>query len=158
MEKLSFRTSDIGKISQKLWAQFHEEWRNTRLQSDWKYEPRIEKTTDKTWILQHNWNAEVDIANTKFEDLPSDRKYENLEAAKVAVWLVFDKVLDWVKITPEMIEEMSEIIHNKWLERNWVAWSFEYQRVEYQQLSEEEKSKDRNQLLQAIEIVKKYSE
>jgi hypothetical protein len=100
----------------------------------------------------------VDIANTKFEDLPSDRKYENLEAAKVAVWLVFDKVLDWVKITPEMIEEMSEIIHNKWLERNWVAWSFEYQRVEYQQLSEEEKSKDRNQLLQAIEIVKKYSE
>jgi hypothetical protein len=36
--------------------------------------------------------------------------------------------------------------------------TFEYQRVEYQQLSEEEKSKDRNQLLQAIEIVKKYSE
>ena len=158
MEKLLFKTPDIDQISQKLWTQFHEEWRNSRLQSDWKYEPRVEKTTDKTWILQHNWNAEVDIANTKFEDLPSDRKYENLEAAKVVVWLVFDKVLDWVKITPEMIEEMSEIIHNKWLERNWVEWSFEYQRVDYQQLSEEEKAKDRNQLLQAIEIVKKYSE
>ena len=158
METLLFRTPDIDQISQKLWAQFHEKWRNSRLQSDWKCEPRVEKTTDENWILQHNWETEVDIANTRFEDLPSDRKYENLEAAKVAVWLVFDKVLDWVKITPEMIEEMSEIIHNKWLERNWVAWSLEYQRVGYQQLSEEEKSKDRDQLLQAIEIVKKYSE
>jgi hypothetical protein len=35
----------------------------------------------------------VDIANTKFEDLPSNRKYENFEAAKVVVNLVYDSVL-----------------------------------------------------------------
>jgi hypothetical protein len=36
----------------------------------------------------------VDIANTKFEDLPSNRKYENLQAAKVAVDLIYDKVVN----------------------------------------------------------------
>jgi hypothetical protein len=36
----------------------------------------------------------VDIANTKFEDLPSNRKYENLQAAKVAVNLVYERVVN----------------------------------------------------------------
>jgi hypothetical protein len=34
----------------------------------------------------------VDIANTEFEDLPKDWKYENLEAAKVVVELVYDRI------------------------------------------------------------------
>jgi hypothetical protein len=36
----------------------------------------------------------IDIANTKFEDLPSNRKYENFEAAKVVVDLVYDSILE----------------------------------------------------------------
>jgi hypothetical protein len=36
----------------------------------------------------------VDIANTEFEELPSNWKYENIEAAKVAVDLVYDKVVN----------------------------------------------------------------
>jgi hypothetical protein len=53
-----------------------------------------------------------------------------------------------------MIEEMSKIVHEKWLERNWVKWSFENQRVAYQNLSEEEKVKDRIQIELAIQIIK----
>jgi hypothetical protein len=62
----------------------------------------------------------VDIANTKFEDLPSNRKYENFEAAKVAVDLVYEKIVNKEKIDSEMIEEMSKIVHEKWLKRNGV--------------------------------------
>jgi hypothetical protein len=53
-----------------------------------------------------------------------------------------------------MIEEMSKIVHEKWLKRNGVQWSFENQRVEYEKLSEEEKAKDRVQIELAIQIVK----
>jgi hypothetical protein len=60
----------------------------------------------------------VDIANTDFEDLPDNWKYENIEAAKVAVDLVYEKILNLEKISNEMIEEMSNIVHEKWLERN----------------------------------------
>ena len=113
----------------------------------------IEKSEDKEWNMGH-WTDVVDIANTKFEDLPSNWKYENLEAAKVAVDLVYEKIVNREKIDSKMIEEMSKIVHEKWLERNGVQWSFENQRVAYQNLSEEEKAKDRVQIELAIQIVK----
>jgi hypothetical protein len=68
--------------------------------------------------------------------------------------LVFDKVINWEEITSEMIEGMSKTVHEKWLERNWIEWSFENQRVDYDHLSEEEKSKDRIQIELAIKIIK----
>lgn len=156
MEKIEHYDSKIDNISQILWSKFHDEWRKSMAQEDWTYASRIEKVLDENWIQQHNWKTEVDIVNTEFEDLPSNRKYENLEAAKVAISLVSEKVLHWEEINSESLEEMAEIVHNKWLERNWMEWSFDFQRVSYDQLSEEEKAKDRNQLLQAIEIVKEY--
>lgn len=156
MEKFEHYDSKIDNISQILWSKFHDEWRKSMAQEDWTYASRIEKVLDENWIQQHNWKTEVDIVNTEFEDLPSNRKYENLEAAKVAISLVSEKVLHWEEINSESLEEMAEIVHNKWLERNWMEWSFDFQRVSYDQLSEEEKAKDRNQLLQAIEIVKEY--
>lgn len=156
MEKFEHYDSKIDNISQILWSKFHDEWRKSMAQEDWTYASRIEKVLDENRIQQHNWKTEVDIVNTEFEDLPSNRKYENLEAAKVAISLVSEKVLHWEEINSESLEEMAEIVHNKWLERNWMEWSFDFQRVSYNQLSEEEKAKDRNQLLQAIEIVKEY--
>lgn len=156
MGKFEHYDSKIDNISQILWSKFHDEWRKSMAQEDWTYASRIEKVLDENWIQQHNWKTEVDIVNTEFEDLPSNRKYENLEAAKVAISLVSEKVLHWEEINSESLEEMAEIVHNKWLERNWMEWSFDFQRVSYNQLSEEEKAKDRNQLLQAIEIVKEY--
>lgn len=144
---------DKSDIIERVASVFHEKWRENRLQSDGTYKPMIEKSGDKERNMEH-WTDVVDIANTKFEDLPSNRKQENLEAAKVAVDLVYEKIVNKEKIDSEMIEEMSKIVHEKWLERNGVQWSFENQRVAYQNLSGEEKAKDRIQIELAIQIVK----
>lgn len=144
---------DKSDIIENVASVFHEKWRENRMQSDGTYKPMIEKSEDEAWNKIH-WIDMVDIANTKFEDLPSNRRYENLEAAKVAVDLVYDNVVNWEEITSEMIEEMSKIVHEKRLERNGIEWSFENQRVDYQNLSEEEKTKDRIQIELAIQIVK----
>ncbi len=132
---------------------FHEKWKENRLQNDGNYKPMIEKSEDEVWNKKH-WIDMVDIASTDFDDLPSNRKNENFEAAKVAVDLVYDKVLNWVEITSEEIEKMSKIVHEKWLERNGMQWSFENQRVDYEKLSEEEKAKDRVQIEMVIQIIK----
>ena len=140
-----------SEIIQKVASTFHEEWRKNRLQDDWTYKPMIEKSEDEKRTKEH-WTDTVDIANTTFEDLPSNWKYENIQAAKVAVDLIYEKNLE--KITAETIEELSKIVHEKRLERNWIAWSFENQRVSYKELSEEEKAKDRIQIEIAIKILK----
>lgn len=142
-----------SEIIQKVASTFHEEWRKNRLQSDWTYKPMIEKSEDEKRTEKH-WTDTVDIANTDFEDLPNNWKYENIEAAKVAVDLVYERILNLEKITIETIEELSQIVHEKRLERNWIAWSFENQRVAYKDLSEEEKAKDRIQIEIAIKILK----
>ena len=116
----------------------------------------IEKSEDEARIKEH-WTDIVDIANTDFEDLPDNWKYENIEAAKVAVDLVYEKILNSENFSIEMIEEMSKIVHEKRLERNWIAGSFEDQRVSYKDLSEEEKEKDRLQIEIAIEIIKSFT-
>ena len=144
-----------SEIIQKVASTFHEEWRKNRLQEDWTYKPMIEKSEDEKRTEQH-WTDTVDIANTDFEDLPNNWKYENIEAANVAVNLVYEKILNLEKISIETIEEMSNIVHEKRLERNWIAWSFENQRVSYEDLSEEEKEKDRLQIKTAIEVINSY--
>lgn len=138
-------------FTQKMWSYLHEEWRKTRLKEDGTYEPRMKKSKDDEWTEKHGTD-DVDIANTKFEDLPSNWQYENLEAAKVAVDLVYEKVASGEEITPEMIEEMSSVVHEKWLERNDWAKDGELG-VSYDQLSEDEKAKDRAQVETAIRII-----
>lgn len=140
-----------SEIIQEVASTFHEEWRKNRLQSDWTYKPMIEKSEDEKRTEKH-WTDTLDIANTAFEDLPNNWQHENIQAAKVAVDLVYEKDLE--KITAETIEELSQIVHEKRLERNWIAWSFENQRVSYKELSEEEKAKDRIQIEIAIKILK----
>ena len=144
-----------SEIIQEVASTFHEEWRKNRLQSDWTYKPMIEKSEDEKRTEQH-WTDIVDIANTAFEDLPNNWQYENIQAAKVAVDLVYER--DLKGITSETIEKLSGIVHEKRLERNWITWSFENQRVAYKDLSEEEKAKDRAQIEIAIKILKQSLE
>lgn len=143
---------EIENIIKKVASIFHENRRKSRLNMDGTYKPMMEKAEDKEWIKKH-WTNLVDIANTKFEDLPSNWKDENMKASEVAVSLVYKKVINREEITLDMIEKMSKIVHEKWLERNWKEWSFENQRVDYKELPEEEKSKDRDQIKIAIKII-----
>lgn len=67
--------------------------------------------------------------------------------------MVYEKVVSGEEITPEMIEEMSSVVHEKWLERNDWAKDGELG-VSYDQLPEDEKAKDRAQIEVAIQIIK----
>ena len=146
-------------LSYSLGADMHEAWRAPRLREDGTYEPRIKKSKDEAWNASHGTD-EVDIANCTFEELPSNWQYENLEAAKVAIELVFDKVMVGEELSPEEVEQMGSVIHDEWLKRNDWVFSPDYGNpklaVPYEQLSEEEKDKDKAQLGPAINKVVAY--
>lgn len=146
-------------LSYALGSDLHEAWRAPRKKEDGTFEPRIKKSKDETWNTNHGTD-EVDIANCSFEQLPSNWQYENLEAARVAIELVYDKVIANEQITPEELEQMGATIHEKWLERN--AWVYDPNygdpklAVPYEQLSKEMQDKDKAQINPAQKIVQDY--
>lgn len=153
--------SEKEHFIETMGAIFHEGWRKDyaskpeNIDADGKVKPRIKSTTDKEWIKAHGGINEVDIYYTPFKDLPLDRKKDNREAAKVVIDLVYDKIVAGEEITPEMIEEMSSVVHDAWMERNsWEKESRPKLFVPYEELEEKEKVKDRNQILDAIKIIK----
>ena len=138
----------------------YDKWRETRKRLDGTYESKWKESTDKEWNRKHGTDY-VDIANTEFEDLPSNRQKERMDAASVAIDLVFDKIKDWeIRVTTEMIEEMSSVVHDNWLERREQAQDeVDSMLVQsYKNLSEEEKVKDRNHIYIAIQIIKEEIE
>ena len=147
-------------LSYSLASDLHEAWRLTRRKEDGTYEPRIKKSTDEEWNINHGTD-EVDIANCTFEELPSNWQYENLSAAKVAIELVYDKTLACENITEEEKEQMASVVHDEWLKRNDWVFDSEYGdpnlAVSYENLSEDEKYKDKIQLDNAQEKVKEYA-
>ena len=153
--------SEKEHFVETMGASFHEVWRNgyaakpENIDADGRVKPRMKKTEDKEWIEAHGGIKEVDIYYTPFKDLPLDRKKDNLDAAKVVIDLVYDKIMNGEEITPEMIEEMSSVVHEAWMKRNsWEKESRPHLFVPYSELSEEEKAKDRDQVLDAIKIIK----
>ena len=146
-------------LSYALGSDLHEAWRSPRKKEDGTYEPRIKKSKDEDWNMSHGTD-EVDIANCSFEQLPSNWQYENLEAARVAIELVYDKIVSGEKFIPEEIEQMAAVIHDEWLKRNDWVFNPEYGdpklAVPYGQLSKEEQDKDRAQLGPAQAKVQAY--
>ena len=146
-------------LSYSLASDLHEAWRLTRKKEDGTYEPRIKKSKDENWNINHGTD-EVDIANCTFDELPSNWQYENLEAAKVAIDLVYDKTLAGENITSEEKEQMASVVHDEWLKRNDWVFDSEYGdpnlAVSYEDLSADEKLKDNVQLDNAQEKVKEY--
>lgn len=148
-------------LSYSLASDLHESWRLKRRKEDGTYEPRIKKSTDEEWNIKHGTD-EVDIANCSFDELPSNWQYENLSAAKVAIELVYDKTLAGENITEEEKEQMASVVHEEWLKRNDWVFDSEYGdpnlAVSYENLSEDEKYKDKIQLDNAQEKVEEYVE
>ena len=146
-------------LSYSLGSDLHEAWRAPRKREDGTFEPRMKKSKDEAWNAIHGTD-EVDIANCSFDELPSNWQYENLEAAKVAIELVFDKVMAGEEITDEELEQMASTIHEEWLKRN--DWVFDANygdpklAVPYELLSKEEQDKDKAQVAPAVEKIKAY--
>ena len=146
-------------LSYALGSDLHEAWRAPRKKEDGTFEPRIKISKDEAWNANHGTDK-VDIANCLFEELPSNWQYENLEAAKVAIELVYDKTMSNEQITQEEIEQLGSIIHEEWLKRNSWVYDPNYGdpklAVPYEQLSKEEQDKDKVQLVQAQKKVQDY--
>lgn len=146
-------------LSYSLGSDLHEAWRAPRKLEDGTFESRMKKSTDEAWNEAHQTD-EVDIANCSFEELPSNWQYENLEAAKVAINEVYDKVVNGEEITPDDLEQIGSIIHDEWLKRN--TWVYDEQygdpklAVPYAELSKEEQDKDKAQIGPAIQKVQDY--
>lgn len=134
----------------KLGSLLHDEWRAPRKQDDGSFEPRMKQTKDEKWIDDHNTD-QVDIANTSYPELPEDWKGENRAAAEVAMSEVFKAVESGRELDDEFVEEASAVVHDKWLERNG-EWAPDEQKKPYEELSEDEKEKDRAQVRKAIKI------
>lgn len=146
-------------LSYELGSDLHETWRAPRKLSDGTFVPRIKKSTDSAWNVSHGTD-EVDIANCSFGELPSNWQYENLEAARVAIEMVFDKTIASEKISEDEVDSLASYIHEEWLKRNDWVYDPNYGdpklAVPYEKLSKEEQDKDKAQLAPAIEKVQAY--
>lgn len=148
-------------LSYSYASDLHDIWRSSRKKKDGTYEVRIKKSKDEVWNAKYGTD-EVDIANTSFSDLPSNWQYENLEAARVVISLVFDKVMTGKTISSDEIEQIASIIHNEWLRRNDWVYDPNYGNpklaVPYVELEEEEKEKDKAQVIPAQRKVQDYKD
>ncbi len=134
----------------ELGSLLHNEWRASRKKEDGTFESRQKKTKDQDWILK-NGSEEVDIANTDYENLPEDWKGENKLSAEVAIHDIQKAVNEKRALNKEFVESASDSLHIKWLERNG-SWAPPEQNIPYNELSEEEKEKDRVIIRKAIQI------
>ena len=124
----------------------HDQWAADYKAANGKDAKRIKKTKDTAWIKKHGAD-EVDIANTKFDDLPDDWKKENLEGAKSA-YAALHKVYagntdskGWANAAD--LDKASSSVHDDWLKRNG-DWAPEHQKKPFDKLSTEEQDKDRS--------------
>jgi len=150
-EQMGEKNKTAERIA-SLSSELHDEWRKPRWREESQdYEPRIKPTKDKVWSQAHGGAAEVDIANTPYEELPSDWQEENKASAEVAVAEVEKVIEASTEFDESFVEAASSVLHDKWLERNG-SWASPEQNKPYSELSEEEKEKDRVIIRRAIEV------
>ena len=140
-------------------TRFHEIWREGRKTYNGSYEPKwkkirkdlnfIESAIPSKTVRISEEGVEVDIANTDFMDLPFDYQEENLLAAEVVVNLLKNKKA----LTIYEIEQFSSVVHDEWLKRNTWAKGGNLD-APYNMLPEEEKAKDRIQVITGMEAMR----
>lgn len=143
-------------------SRLHDEWRKPRKLEDGKYEPRWKVTNDVT-----------------YEELPRDWQEENLQAGLAVVPIVGKKE----ELSDAEMEECAKKVHDEWcsrkeriitaymnkLEQQGIdeneilkkkdekfGWDISLM-VSYDELSEEKKQKDRDQVIQALKLNKEIS-
>ena len=170
----------------EIGSRLHDEWRSHRRLENGEYEPRWKATKDEMYEpidgkarFNDSGEMEVDIANLSFEQLPKDWQKENLEAGLSVAQIVGNKE----EITDEEMEEYAKKVHEAWCDRKAeeirkymndldskglsdseimakVDDKYSLDKnlmVAYENLSEEEKQKDRNHVIEAVKINKEIS-
>ncbi|OVE78495.1 hypothetical protein BVY00_02625, partial [bacterium G20] len=106
--------------------------------------PRVKETKDEAWAEAHGTN-QVDIANTSYEDLPTDWQAENKAAAEVVVELI-DRANGQIDLNDESVRtSVGDTVHTAWLERNDWAKGGELDKP-FGELPSDEQAKDIEQV------------
>jgi hypothetical protein len=93
-----------------------------------------------------------------FDRLPLVWQKENADAGKVAIELLYEKVLNGESFDGE---ELASKVHDAWLSRPNNSWAIEYQTEEskpYEKLPEHIKAKDRRHIVLANEVLRRVKE
>lgn len=138
-----------ARIIEDTAAAGHKQWQADFKKSNGSDAKRLKKTKDAAWIKKHGVD-ELDIANTKYADLPDDWKKENLESAKSAV----DGLLKSKGDGASAADKAASYVHDKWLERNG-SWAPESQKLPFNKLTKDEQDKDRFFVMQALKSANK---
>jgi hypothetical protein len=135
-----------------LAAVIHGSWRGRRRGGDaGGRESRWEETRDVKWIAAHHGQTKVDLANIDFDALPSDWQKENRESAAFALEEVARAVKEGIVLDDIFVEGISARLHQRWASGT-IGDILPGQAALFEDLSEEEKEKDRAIIRKAIEI------
>jgi hypothetical protein len=113
----------------------HDEWRRN-----------FDPTGTKERVKKNSDGSEGNI-NVPFDKLHPDWQRENLAAGKAAAEAVIE--------FPDDIEKAAEHVHIEWMKRNPKADYNASQHVPYDDLSEDEKEKDRVHVRTMMKLMKK---
>lgn len=143
--EIRLKKTVFEKYKEAVASILHDEWRRPRLLPDGTYDPRPKEVAGKIY----------DIANLSFPELPSKFQTENAEAADVACCFVLQSVWESGRWDPAQLEEGAKQEHDAWMARNG-SWAPPHQMLPYDQLSAEEKDKDRAIVVAAVDYLGKY--
>lgn len=139
-EEQSKDTSDVDSDVENTASKLHDMWREGRKNDDGTYEPRMKDDGE---------GGEVDIANTDYEDLPEKWQAENRASADHVVNLLRDQEAP-ADVDP--MEWAADEVHKAWIDRN-KDWAPDDQMLPYDELTEEEKQKDRDVVQAALDTL-----
>ena len=114
---------------------------------------QVRQSKDGKVAIADDGKIYLDILNSSYSELSDDWKGENKFSAEVAMDEIYKAIDNGATLDDDFIESASSVIHDKWMERN--SWAKEQQPelfVPYNELSEEEKEKDRVIIKKAINI------
>jgi len=141
---LSMLTAGLGKAVEMLASKLHDTWAN-----GYRTGEMAKGNENPTRIKDDGMGGQVDILNTSYADLPPKWQAENKAQAESAIALVA-KDMDGALGN---VEGLAAEVHEQWLSRN--SWAKDGPLgVSYNELPEEEKKKDRDVILAAIDILK----
>ncbi len=156
---------DKSYMEQTLGSRLHDDWRAPRRLEGGDYAPRIKVLVEKKdgsqkWVNESDLGKfegaeeidRQDIANTDFENLADQIQKENRVAGEFAMGLVLNAVENNLRMDSE---KFAAKIHDAWAERN--PENAELGKP-YEELTEEEKIKDRDHLVAAIEVYNQWLE
>lgn len=175
------RTQDIfvgaellSQAKDVLSQHLHEDWREgirAGFEADGKSadSERLRTSKDKTGEQDAVWFAEQEAAgvvfsvdengeklvntNVPYEQLPPSWQEANIGAASFVAEAVADEINIRGEMSVDTIEAVASMVHDKWMEDNsWQADSRPDLFVPYDELTGEEKAKDRNQVLLAADF------